>query len=274
MKTQAPRKFQRPAFVVHATWLLPLTVCATVLCGQATAHDENAIQREATTTIQKAVPDENTIKRDADAVTKATDPNAIKRAAAKALNQSAGMVDKAELQGKTLKQLVPDVGNLPVQRMPDPSLIAKRYEGIGQRKDDTALFIMVSFSMPDESIARLGAQAGKAGATLVLRGVIDDSLQKTAERAAQFIKQYPGLQFQIDPTLYKRYSVKQVPTFVLALDNEEVKACTKGCDSTEYFVSAAGDVSLDYALDYLSRQGGARFAPLAEKRLKKMRGAL
>lgn len=199
------------------------------------------------------------------------DDGALNREAAKQLPKSALSIDKADRQSRSLHQPVPDVGNVAKPAMLDPAAIAKRYESIG-KQDESALYVMVSFSMPPESIARLAEQASKAGATLVLRGVIDNSLKKTSERAAEFIKRYPSTQFQIDPTLYRRYAIKQVPAFVLARDNEEVKACTKGCDATNFFVSVAGDVSLDYALEYMSRQSGERFTPLAERRLKKMRG--
>jgi conjugal transfer pilus assembly protein TrbC len=195
----------------------------------------------------------------------------LNREVAKQLPKSATSIDKADRQSRSLHQPVPDVGNVAAPLMPDPAAIAERYESIG-KNDESALYVMVSFSMPPESIARLAEQASKAGATLVLRGALDNSLKKTSERAAEFIKRYPGAQFQIDPTVFRRYAIKQVPAFVLARDNEEVKACTKGCDATAFFVSVAGDVSLDYALEYIARQGGERFAPLAERRLKKMRG--
>lgn len=198
------------------------------------------------------------------------DDSAINKESAKVIKKSAAAIEKAELQSKVLNQAIPDVGNIQTTPMPDPSLIAKKYQTI-QKTSEPALYVMVSFSMPEASIARLGEQAARAGATLVLRGMISDSMQKTAQKTADFIKRYPGLQFQIDPTLYRRYAVTQVPTFVIVKDSEE-KTCTKECDSTNYFVSVSGDVTLDYALDYLSRRSGERFAPIAEMKLKKVRG--
>ncbi len=133
---------------------------------------------------------------------------------------------------------------------------------------------MVSFSMPPESIERLAAQASKVGATLVLRGMVDDSLTKTAQVVAAFLKRYPGAQFQIDPTVFRRFSIDQVPAFVLSTQPTGASTCAgKECSPRDSFVSVAGDVTLDYALEYLAQQRTAKFSSMAERRLKRLRGA-
>jgi conjugal transfer pilus assembly protein TrbC len=196
------------------------------------------------------------------------DAKVIERESHKQIQKSTAIIERAEVQSRAVRPVVPDVGLSPNTGMPDPAAIAKKFQALTVTPvEESVLYIMVSFSMPDEAIARLAEQAAKTGATLVLRGVVEESLQKTALLASQFIKRYPGVQFQVDPNIYRRYAVKQVPTFILARENKEIQACTKGCDATDYFVSVAGDVTLDYALDYFSRRGGERFSPLAEKRL-------
>jgi conjugal transfer pilus assembly protein TrbC len=199
------------------------------------------------------------------------DDVAIAREAAKQAPRSAAAIGKAERQSKLLRPPVPDVlapAGLPAV---DPAAIAKRYEGL-QPTAESGLFIMVSFSMPRESIERLAAQAGKANGTLILRGLVDDSLTKTAEIAADFIKRHPGSQFQIDPTLFKRFAVDQVPAFVLSTQAPDMNTCSKDCDARNTFASVSGDVTLDYALEYLAKQRDSRFAALAERRLKLLRG--
>lgn len=198
----------------------------------------------------------------------------IAREATKQEARSASTIEKADRQSRQLRQAVPDVGAvapLPVPMPPpDPADIAKRY-GAAQQPD-AALFVLVSLSMPPASLGRLAAQAGKAGATLVLRGVVDGSLTKTAEMTATVIRQHPGAQFQIDPTLFRRFSVDQVPTFVLAAPTAHGQTCGKDCDAQGTFVRISGDVTLDYALEHLARQANPRFARLAEQRLKQVRG--
>jgi conjugal transfer pilus assembly protein TrbC len=201
------------------------------------------------------------------------DEDAIARESGKQMPRSAAAISKADRQAKLLRQAVPDVGQPSALPSPDPAAIAKRYESV-RSQEDSALFILISFSMPPESIDRLAAQTGKAGATLVLRGVVDGSLKRTAEVAAEFVKKYPGAQFQIDPTLFKRFAVKQVPAFVLTIRPEDSNTCGKGCDPRNTYASVSGDVTLDYALEYLAKQRDARFATLAERRLKRLRGPL
>lgn len=197
---------------------------------------------------------------------------AINKASTKEMKKSTLLIDRAVTQSQNFYKPVPDVGQVPAQPMPDPGQLAKQFEDMQVKiKPDTALLVMVSFSMPEASMARIAAQANKVGATLVLRGAVDNSFMRTAELAAQFVKRYPGLNFEIDPTVFKRYSVKQVPTFILARENKSIKGCTKGCDASDYFVSVSGDVTLDYALEYFSRFGGERFASIADKNLKKIR---
>ena len=199
---------------------------------------------------------------------------AIAREAAKQAPRSAAAINKAEQQAKLLRQPVLDVSAAGVLPPIDPAAIAKRYENL-RPTDEAALFVMVSFSMPPQSIERLAAQANKAGATLVLRGMVDDSLTKTAAVVEGFLKRHPGAQFQIDPTVFKRFAVDQVPTFVLSSQTSESGACAgKECNPSNSFVSVSGDVTLDYALEYLAKQRNERFSQLAERRLKRVRGAL
>lgn len=198
------------------------------------------------------------------------DNAAIAREAAKQAPRSAAAISKADQQSKKLRPPVPDVAAPTALPALDPATIAKRYEGMGPA-EDSGLFIMVSFSMPRESIERLASQANKAGATLVLRGMVDDSLKTTAETVADFLKRYPGAQFQIDPTVFKRFAIAQVPAFVISTQPPDTNTCGKECDPRNTFASVAGDVTLDYALDYLARQRNGRFAALAESRLKRLR---
>lgn len=201
------------------------------------------------------------------------DNAAIAREAAKQAPRTAAVISKAEQQSRKLRQPVPDVSPAAAFPALDPGAIAKRYEQMGAVAEESGLFILVSFSMPKESIERLAAQANKAGATLVLRGMVDDSLKKTAETVADFLKRFPGAQFQIDPTVFKRFAVAQVPAFVISTRLPDAKTCDKECDPRNTFASVAGDVTLDYALEYLAKQRDERFADLAERRLKRLRGA-
>jgi conjugal transfer pilus assembly protein TrbC len=146
------------------------------------------------------------------------------------------------------------------QRRIDLGAIAKGYEAMGQPapgaatiNEAPALLVFVSFSMPDATLARLVDQAARARATLVLRGLVDGSLQKTVLRAQALIGQRK-VGFQIDPQAFDRFSITATPTFVLLKAGAVAAPCAAGtCFPASSFVAAAGDVSIDYALEYFRR---------------------
>jgi conjugal transfer pilus assembly protein TrbC len=115
------------------------------------------------------------------------------------------------------------------------------------------LRVFVSFAMPEASLVRLADQAAKARATLVLRGLVDGSLRVTAERMRRPVGGR-RIAVQIDPQAFDRYAVSVTPTFVLQKAGAQVTPCAAGsCPAASAFVSVAGDVSIDYALEFFAR---------------------
>ncbi len=65
---------------------------------------------------------------------------------------------------------------------------------------------------------------------------------------------------QIDPEAFDRYGITRTPTFVLDMDGTGAEACaSRVCGSSKQFARVAGDVTLGYAMQYLTRgpQGSA-----------------
>lgn len=79
------------------------------------------------------------------------------------------------------------------------------------------LLVFVSFSMPEPALERLVDQAARTGATLVLRGLVEDSMQKTVARVQRVIGQRK-VGFQIDPQAFDRFAIAATPSFVLIKD--------------------------------------------------------
>ncbi len=74
----------------------------------------------------------------------------------------------------------------------------------------THIVVFVSFSMPEESLKALFKEAEKnPHVRLVLRGLVDDSMEKTAQK----IQTLEGV-VDVDPELFERYQIEQVPTFM------------------------------------------------------------
>lgn len=115
------------------------------------------------------------------------------------------------------------------------------------------LLVFVSLAMPEPTLARLVDQAARAKAAILIRGFANGSLRETVARIQKLVGKRE-VAILIDPQAFDRYAVKRVPTFVLARDGSRPASCANGtCPPPTDFVSAAGDVSLDYALDQLSR---------------------
>ncbi len=152
-------------------------------------------------------------------------------------------------------------------RAPDPAAIADAY-----RRQQAApgaagpeLLVFVSFSMPHESLVRLAEQARRADGVLVFRGLAGATLREMTARLAPLTK--AGAAMQINPQAFARFGIKVVPTFAVADGDHGCAQST--CDGQAQLVS--GDVSLDFALERLARQGGP-LAHAAEDRLRRLRG--
>jgi len=189
------------------------------------------------------------------------------------------MPSEAELARVPI-QSTPKIDALPqpaTRRSVDLGAVARGYETMSQPGATTplnagpALLLFVSFSMPDAALSRLVDQAARSGATLVTRGFVNGSLQQTVARTQRLIGPRK-VGFQIDPQAFDRFAVSAVPTFVLIRAGAMPEPCAAGtCFPTASYVSVAGDVSLDYALEFFKRSAPS-FNQEAGAFLSKMRG--
>lgn len=155
----------------------------------------------------------------------------------------------------------------------------------------TELMIFVSFSMPREALLRIVNQSEKSGARLIFRGFKGDKLTEMAQHIANLIGKH-RVEALVHPPAFNQFKITQVPALVIAqsyghdkytaIDNE---AChdrfphpnpppqagegaiellrelrvdagdqmTDGCAQVDRYVKVTGDVSQDYALDYIER---------------------
>ena len=119
------------------------------------------------------------------------------------------------------------------------------------------LLVFISLSMPEPTLVRLVDQAARARAVLVLRGLAEGSLARTVLRVRQLVGTR-RVAVQIDPQAFDRYAVAAVPAFVLVRGGSASPDCTGNlCASSDAFVKAAGDVSLDHALEQFRQRAPA-----------------
>lgn len=155
----------------------------------------------------------------------------------------------------------------------DLSAVARGYEAAGvgavPHPAGPQLLVFISLAMPEGSLRRLAADAPRVGAVLVLRGLEGGSMIKTAAR----IRQLGGagkVSIQIDPKVFLRFGIEQVPTMILARDVAATSPCQeRGCAAPEGYVAVAGDVTLAHALDHV-----ARSAPRFAREARRLRAGL
>lgn len=170
----------------------------------------------------------------------------------------------------TAQPMVPAPATPRVDRLPQPTL--REPTDLGALADDLSrqgstvpqrpgpsLLVFISFAIPESTLSRLVDQASRAQATLVLRGLVDGSLVRTAARVRSLIGSR-RLAVQIDPLAFDRYAVARTPTFVLVREDAATGACgSDQCASDADHAVVAGDVSLGYALRHIQRTS-PRFA--------------
>ncbi|RTL56530.1 MAG: type-F conjugative transfer system pilin assembly protein TrbC [Rhodocyclaceae bacterium] len=132
------------------------------------------------------------------------------------------------------------------------------------------LLVFVSLTMPEATLQRLLDQAARVRAPVLIRGLARNSLRETAVQVQALIGSRSAA-VRIDPQAFDRFAISRVPSFVLLKDGKRPAACAGNrCAAEEVFVKAAGDVSLDYALETMQRSA-PRFGPAAEVFLKRIK---
>lgn len=183
----------------------------------------------------------------------------VQNAQQRARDALSGLPDDAAIRGRFAGQILPKTELLPKTEAPTPDIaaIAEKYKYIsGQAKPDESnpgvdLMVFVSFSMPREALVRAAQQAERAGATLVFRGLKGDSMAKMGEEVGKLIGNM-NVSVAIHPPAFEQFSISKVPAVVLAR-REAADVLENGCALPETYVKVAGDVTLDYALEYIER---------------------
>lgn len=131
------------------------------------------------------------------------------------------------------------------------------------------LMVFVSLSMPEGSLMRLARQAERAGAVLVLRGLKNNSFKETTAEIGKY-EQKVKATWQINPPAFTKFGVKSVPAFVLTKADQALSASADGCADPGAYATVSGDVSLDFALEAITRSKPG-FEVEARRYLDKMR---
>jgi type-F conjugative transfer system pilin assembly protein TrbC len=110
--------------------------------------------------------------------------------------------------------------------------------------------ILVSMSMPSDSVRQWARQANEVKAPLVMRGLVENSFTKTTKKAMElFMNQQVG-GFSIDPKQFETLGIDRVPAVVIDVS----PICLKEpCE--QIFDVVYGNMGLWEALSVLSNKG-------------------
>lgn len=148
----------------------------------------------------------------------------------------------------------PDVTALPQPATTaNPADLAKQFRRspIQTKPATPELMIFVSFSMPRESLLRIVEQSERTGARLIFRGFHGDKMTDMAEHISALLGKH-RVEAVIHPPAFTQFKVNQVPALVLA-QSDAGDQLDSGCAQPDRYVKVTGDVSQDYALEYIER---------------------
>ncbi len=131
------------------------------------------------------------------------------------------------------------------------------------------LLILVSFSMPEQSLKLWSEQASKVNGKLLLRGFVDNSIQKTTEKILQLFGEQDQGELLVDPESFEKYNIQTVPAVVIMKPNN----CFDEHCSTPKFDVIYGDISLEDALKAVNTKGSEEGKRIASRLLQQYRGS-
>ena len=141
--------------------------------------------------------------------------------------------------------------------------------------EKTIPLIFISFSMPEELIREYIKDAKKYSGTLVLRGLVNNSIKQTVQKLRQIENitsnsenQKSNLSIIIHPHLFKLYNVKQVPTIVLGEDNMGCILKYDDCADSYKYDKISGSITIKYALEQIKDNGELNTSLVAQYFLK------
>lgn len=148
----------------------------------------------------------------------------------------------------------PDVTALPQPATTaNPEDLAKQFhqQPLQTKPATPEMMIFVSFSMPRESLLRIVEQSERTGARLIFRGFNGEKMTDMSKRISALLGNH-RVEAVIHPPAFTQFKVNQVPALVLAQSDAGDKL-DSGCAQPDRYVKVTGDVSQDYALEYIER---------------------
>lgn len=150
----------------------------------------------------------------------------------------------------------------------DIGAMVDRFSTLGKTKpvsalDKPTILVFVSFSMPKQSLKLLSEQLAKIGGTLLLRGLVENSIPKTVAKTMDLFGDKEVGGFSVDPEVFKQYQVRAVPAVVIIPKN----ICKQEPCKSEFDI-VYGDIPLEESLERFIKNGSPIVKEAAQDFLK------
>lgn len=121
----------------------------------------------------------------------------------------------------------------------------------------TSILIFVSFSTTKKSLEAYLRDARTIGASVIIRGLIDNSFQKTFQAMTELVKASGGQGVELNPIWFKRFHIHNVPAVVVIPPGSDC-FLNEQCYADKNYDVMTGDIILSAALKYLRDRGIAK----------------
>lgn len=118
-------------------------------------------------------------------------------------------------------------------------------------KEEVNFYMFVSLGLSDNTLKQILEYAKLYNGVIVLRGIEDNSFVKTSDHIQKIAKEDSQAAIIIDPTLFKKYQVFQVPTYVLAKSSK----CPVGMNCGLTYDRITGNITPRFALEKFLEKG-------------------
>ena len=88
---------------------------------------------------------------------------------------------------------------------------------------EPGIYVLVSFSINDESLRSYFNDANHYGAKLVMRGLVGEKLGRNRFAETKTKLEKVGINIDINPNLFKQFGIKQVPAVVVVNSDKTIK---------------------------------------------------
>jgi conjugal transfer pilus assembly protein TrbC len=113
------------------------------------------------------------------------------------------------------------------------------------------VYVFVSFSIPENLLEETLKESSRLNFSVYLNGLYQDSMTETAKKITMLSQRIPNLNVQIDPTLFERFGIQQVPAVVV--------------DNNKNFDVIYGHLSIKEGLDRMLGRSDSGFLRRVER---------